>query len=319
MLTVTPSKTPKLDWPDCENTPQVLCNFGDSVRLVRMNRTLLTATLLLISESALSAPPPQYWPPQWPGYWQPQQSFYPSPTASEPAVTDGEGAEISPVESSETTEVALPDSETNHQHEKALRAMQEGNYAVAYCIWDPMADAGDAKAQFSIGWMFHNGYGLAIDNRQTLKWWTLAAEQEFANASFALGMLLSHGDNQVEQDLPLAVEHYLQAAHAGHEDAQSMLAHLIQDEARKMKPIIAEWGTKEWLLLGKTIRINVKRANARTQPTLSSRVLTVLEEGTELVQIGKEQRWRQAALPEKGVIVWVHDSLIEKPQSKTGK
>jgi len=222
----------------------------------------------------------------------------------------------------ETAAVEAPTAVLSPEHQKALRAMQRGDYAVAYCIWNPLADTGDAEAQFSLGWMYHNGYGLAIDNSKTLKLWSEAAESGLVNASFALGMLLSEGDRDVERDMAQAVEHYVHAAARGHEDARLMLLHLVQENSRSLRPIITSWGAEEWQLMGDSVRVTVNRANARSQPSLDSQVLTVLERDTELVQIAERQRWLQTVVPERGLIVWVHSSLIgsgDSDQSSAGK
>ena len=53
-----------------------------------------------------------------------------------------------------------------HSNEVALRdaslAVKKGNYAIAYCIWNSLAESNDAEALYNLGWLYHNGYGLAI-------------------------------------------------------------------------------------------------------------------------------------------------------------
>ena len=93
-------------------------------------------------------------------------------------------------------------------YERASAAMRRGDYAVAYCLLQPLGDSGDRHAQYTLGWMYHNGYGLAIDDAKSLAWWRKAAEQDLADASFALGMLFSQGvGGRSGRDLEQAVAH----------------------------------------------------------------------------------------------------------------
>lgn len=202
----------------------------------------------------------------------------------------------------------------NNQFEEnpALKAMKSGDYAIAYYIWRPMAEKGDARAQYSIGWMYHNGYGLSVNNNKAQYWWKKSAKQGFIHASFALGLLLSHGDAQVNENIPLAVTHLLNAALKGHQDARKMLIHLLFDKQKIMLPIIANWNEQQKALLGKKIRIKVKRANIRNGPGTENGIIIVLNKGDELIKIKRNRNWVQAYLPQQGRIVWVYSTLVEE-------
>ncbi|UCB55385.1 MAG: sel1 repeat family protein, partial [Thiotrichales bacterium] len=47
----------------------------------------------------------------------------------------------------------------------AVSAMRAGNYAEAYCVLKPYAESGDPEAQYNIGWMYLNGYGLMMNDK----------------------------------------------------------------------------------------------------------------------------------------------------------
>ena len=79
----------------------------------------------------------------------------------------------------------------------ARAAMQAGDYAEAYYLWRGMADTGDADAMYNLGWMYHNGYGLVIDDTEALRWWEQAASGESVDALYALGNLLRFGGRGV--------------------------------------------------------------------------------------------------------------------------
>jgi TPR repeat protein len=192
--------------------------------------------------------------------------------------------------------------------------MRAGDYAIAYFIWKPMADDGDANAQFNLGWMYHNGYGLTINNEKALMWWQQAANQGLASASFALGMLLSHGDRQVVQNRPAALQHYITAATLGHDDAREMILHLRKESAHEndeLDAIIGRWGKKEWQLVGTAIHVTAPKANVRAGPGTDHAVVTVLHENDEVIRISNRNRWLEVFLPHNGVIAWLHDSLVK--------
>ncbi len=100
-------------------------------------------------------------------------------------------------------------------------AMQEGRYAEAQDIWRTRAAAGDAEAQYQMGWMFRNGYGLAISEQQAISWWQQAADQGHIEAHLALANLYRAGGRDLKPDLALALPH-LAAASLEDEDALSL-------------------------------------------------------------------------------------------------
>jgi hypothetical protein len=230
-----------------------------------------------------------------------------SPAAAHP----DPAAEVETARADDTPDGTLP-ADLEQRHERALQAMRAGNYAEAFCIWRPLAKAGDAQAQFSLGWMYHNGYGLAIDDDQTLHWWEQAAAQQLADAAFALGMLFSFGDGGgIERDVPRAANHYLQAARLGHEEAKAMLRTLLEREPDALAQVTTDWRDAEWQLISSPASIKVDRANVRKRPSLKAEILTRLVLGDEVLQLGREGRWVHIAIPNRLVSAWVHESLLE--------
>jgi len=76
------------------------------------------------------------------------------------------------------------------------------------------ADAGDADAQFRLGWMAYVGEGVRKDYAEAARWWRLAAEQGNAVAQYDLGLMYLNGEG-VRQDyvsaylwLNLAISRY---------------------------------------------------------------------------------------------------------------
>ena len=66
--------------------------------------------------------------------------------------------------------------------EKGGDAFERGDYATALREWTPLAEQGDADAQYNLGLMYDQGWGVSQDYRTAVKWYTLAAEQGDAYA-----------------------------------------------------------------------------------------------------------------------------------------
>jgi hypothetical protein len=72
---------------------------------------------------------------------------------------------------------------------------QRGNYANAVAIWRPLAEAGDANAQFNLGQAYRLGRGMPTNIAESQKWFERAAEQGNIDAETTLGLLLFQNDD----------------------------------------------------------------------------------------------------------------------------
>jgi hypothetical protein len=59
--------------------------------------------------------------------------------------------------------------------EDALSAQEHGDYATALRLYEPLADQGDASAQYSLGVLYDTGQGVPLDYVEAHKWYDLAA------------------------------------------------------------------------------------------------------------------------------------------------
>jgi TPR repeat protein len=71
--------------------------------------------------------------------------------------------------------------------ENAAAALERGDYATAKRIWQPLAEQGNAAAQYSLGNMYDSGRGTPQNYAEALKWYHKAAEQGYAKAQNNLG------------------------------------------------------------------------------------------------------------------------------------
>jgi uncharacterized protein len=101
-----------------------------------------------------------------------------------------------------------------------LDAASKGDYKAAYKLLLPLAEQGDAKAQYNLGWMYKGGLGLPQDYQETFKWWRLAAQQGHASAKFNVGSMYYKGLG-VPQDYVLAHMWLNLASSQGHVNART--------------------------------------------------------------------------------------------------
>ena len=103
--------------------------------------------------------------------------------------------------------------------EDGFTAYERGDYAAAFKLWKPLADQGNALAQFNLGVMYDEGQGVPQDDAEAVKWYRKAADQGNALAQFNLGVMYGTGQG-VPQDYAEAVKWYRKAADQGLAQAQ---------------------------------------------------------------------------------------------------
>jgi TPR repeat protein len=123
---------------------------------------------------------------------------------------------------------------TKHSHSpvsgQCSAAYESGNYTTALREWKPLAEQGDADAQFNLGQLYVRGDGVPQNNETAMKWYTLAAEQGNAVAQNNLGGMYRNGQG-VPQNDKTAVKWYTLAAEQGNAVAQFNLG-LMYDNGR---------------------------------------------------------------------------------------
>ena len=77
--------------------------------------------------------------------------------------------------------------------EEGEAAYNRGDYATAIREFRPLAEQGDAYAQFNVGFMYSEGEGVPQDYAEAVKWFRKAAEQGHAGAQVSLGRMYGEG------------------------------------------------------------------------------------------------------------------------------
>jgi len=106
--------------------------------------------------------------------------------------------------------------------EDAVDAHARGDHAKALRLIRPLANDGDATAQFNLGLMYMTGQGVQQDYSAAALWFRKAAEQGYAFAQSNLGTLFRDGRG-VAQDDTEAVMWFRKAADQGDAVAEFLL------------------------------------------------------------------------------------------------
>jgi len=93
------------------------------------------------------------------------------------------------------------------------------DYATALRLWRPLADQGDAIAQFNLGLTYDKGWGVPQNDAEAAKWYRLAADQGDADAQINLGGMYHNGRGVPQNDAE-AVKWFRLAADQGDARAQ---------------------------------------------------------------------------------------------------
>ena len=77
-------------------------------------------------------------------------------------------------------------------------AYKRGDYATAVREFRPLAEQGDATAQFYLGFMYDNGEGVPQDYSEAVKWYRKSAEQGDSDAQYSLAAIYVEGRGVLE-------------------------------------------------------------------------------------------------------------------------
>ncbi|MFZ5557262.1 MAG: tetratricopeptide repeat protein [Pseudomonadota bacterium] len=117
------------------------------------------------------------------------------------------------------------------------RAYVAQDFAAARALLSAAAEAGDARAAWTLGDMYARGRGAAPDPARALTWKERAAELGDPAAQFIVGQMYAHG-NGAPKDPARARAWLEKAAAQGHPNAQLALAELLVDAG---DPAAALW------------------------------------------------------------------------------
>ena len=134
---------------------------------------------------------------------------------------------------------------TAQDYKKGAMAFARGDYAAALGEWRPLAEQGNARAQFQLGYLFHYGNGVPQDYERAVEWYRKAAEQGYANGQSYLGFMYDNGLGQARDNVQGHMWFNLAAAQ-GHKDAIKHREHLAKSMT-SAEILAAQRLAREWL------------------------------------------------------------------------
>ena len=98
---------------------------------------------------------------------------------------------------------------------EGIAALERGDFAAAIREFTPLAERNRAAAQFYLGVMYANGYGVPQDDAEAVKWYRLGARGDDPRAQYGLGVMFAEGKGGLKRDYARAVDWYHLAAAQG--------------------------------------------------------------------------------------------------------
>lgn len=112
--------------------------------------------------------------------------------------------------------------------QRIYQALDDGDYETMVALLRPLAEKGNAEAQFRLGCRYDNGEGVKKDYAKAFVWYEKAALQNYAKAECNLGWLYETGKG-VAQDYGKAFAWYEKSALQGNMYAQCNLANFYEE------------------------------------------------------------------------------------------
>ncbi len=103
-----------------------------------------------------------------------------------------------------------------------IDAYQRGDFAAAVETWRPLANAGDADAQYNLGQAYRLGRGVPVDAHIAESWFRQAADQGHERARNAYGLILFQSGRREE-----AIPYIEESAGRGFPQSQYVYATLL--------------------------------------------------------------------------------------------
>ena len=121
--------------------------------------------------------------------------------------------------------------------EEGLAAYAQGDYDTAWKICQPLADEGNVQAMFCVGQMYANGFGVAMDDANAMKWFGMAAGEGHPEAMYRLAVMHANGWGVPMNDIA-AAGFYRLSAGFGYIPAQSAMGYCYKHGAGVEKDLV---------------------------------------------------------------------------------
>jgi uncharacterized protein len=179
--------------------------------------------------------------------------------------------------------------------DEAVAAAHRGDYAAALKRLLPLAEKGDARAQFDVGFMHAYGWGFQRNPAEAIAWYRLAADQGLSVAQHFLGLAYVNGEGVRPND-ETAARWLGRAAAQGFAQSQYLLGLMLLDGRGVQQDVVQGYAwivmagqggvrsagrTVQRLALTEAQRAQVQEIIAHWKPKPESATATVASPGAD--------------------------------------
>jgi TPR repeat protein len=140
--------------------------------------------------------------------------------------------------------LALQAQDSDTAFRDGLSAFQTGSYDRARTIWGALSEAGDARAQAGLGYMYYAGRGVSRDSARAAELFQRAADKGEPTAQAFLAVMHFQADG-LPRNLPLALMWLELAAAGGQPETFDLRGAIMQsmtnDEREESARLLAQW------------------------------------------------------------------------------
>jgi len=133
--------------------------------------------------------------------------------------------------------------------DEGVEAYTQADYAKAMAEFKPLADQGDIRGQYFVGFLYHYGYGVKADQTEAGKWFRLSGEQGDSRSLYYLGKMYENGEG-VERDavaahtwLSLSAKYAPDSRDAAYtrEDIKKLERKMTPEQIARAKEMAGNW------------------------------------------------------------------------------
>lgn len=194
----------------------------------------------------------------------------------------------------------------------------------------PLAEKGDASAQYNMGVLYDQGYGVNKNVDTARQWYLKAANQHFAKAEHNLGIIYKSGKG-VEADATEAAHWFRRAAKDGEPAAQNNLAvmYVRGDGVPQDMGAAARWAAKAAASGNQSAienlpeivsglphsHVNGEHVNVRVDSNKTADVVRQADSAKQLIVLKRQADWTQVLFPEDYAVGWIANFLLADSQA----
>lgn len=115
----------------------------------------------------------------------------------------------------------------NADRYRQFGAQEVSDFVSEVSIWKPLAEKGEAIAQYNLGVIYDLGRGVRENDKEAVKWFRLAAAQGLPKAQYNLGVMYFNGEYVYQENVD-ALMWFLVADFNGHPIAKESIEIISQ-------------------------------------------------------------------------------------------